>query len=278
MENPGPFTRSQLAQMGVERRHVSELLSQGRLHRVSRGWFAESRSPEPAVRAVQLGGRLGCLSACELHELWVPHQTDLHVALNPGAPSPTVPPRAVQFHRLVTGYRSAVLPVADAVAQVLHRHDEETGLIVLESAVNRGALDQAEAEHLLATVPMRARRAAQHFSPLAQSGSETRLRLFFQRRGVPVQPQVFIPGVGRVDLLVGRSWILEADSRAFHTSPSQIAVDRGRDFESRGLGFMTDRLGYEQLWHSWDLTQRWLLAVLRTRRHLQPPVPLRAGR
>lgn len=260
--------------MGVGRGELSGLLSQGRLHRISRGWFAHERTPETAVRAVQLGGRLGCLSACELHNLWVPHQTDLHVALNPGAPSPKVPPRGVQVHRSTARCDSAVLPVQDAVAQVLHRHDEETGLIVLESAVERGLIQPAEARHLLSTVPMRARRAAQHFSPTAQSGSETRLRLFFQRRGVPVQPQAYIPGVGRVDLLVGRRWIIEADSQAHHSSPRHVVTDRERDLQGRSEGYMIVRLSYEHVWHTWERTQRRLLDILRTRQHLEPPVPL----
>lgn len=278
VENPGPFTRAQLAQLGIADAQLTELLRQGRLRRIRRGWFAQASTPEAAVRAVQLGGRLGCLSACQAHGLWVPHHTELHVALNPGARAPSPHPAGVAFHRLGKACGEAVLPVVVAVAQVLHRHDEETGLIVLESAVNRGLIHDADARHLLATVPLRARRTAQHFSPLAESGSETRLRLFFQRIGVPVEPQALIPGVGRVDLLVGRSWILEADSQAYHSSSRQVATDRSRDLQSRIGGYVSDRLSYEQIWFTWEHTQQWLLDMVRTRKHRRAPVPLRSSR
>ncbi|MDO5699131.1 MAG: type IV toxin-antitoxin system AbiEi family antitoxin domain-containing protein [Dermatophilus congolensis] len=274
MVNPGPFTRAQLAERGIDARQLRELLEQGRLRRVHRGWYADAFTPEAAVRAVQLGGRLGCLSACHVHGLWVPPYSDLHVVMSPGARPSPAPPRGVQFHRLASPCPTAVAPVEDSVAHVLHRHDEETALVVLESAVNLKLLHEAVARHLLRTVPMRSRRTEAHYSGLAQSGSETRLRLFFQRRGVYVRPQAYIAGIGHVDLLVGKSWIIEADSAAHHSAPRNVAIDCARDFAARERGYVRDRLSYEQIWLTWDKTQGWLLSILRTGRHLALPVPL----
>lgn len=274
MSNPGPFTRAQLTARGVGARQLKELLEQGRLRRVRTGWYADPFTPGAAVRAVQLGGRLGCLSACEVHGLWVPPHSDLHVVLNPGAKPPAVPPEDVQFHRLAAPCATAVAPLEESVKHVLHRHDEETGLVVLESAVNHKLLHEADARHLLNVVPMRSRRSAQHFSPLAQSGSETRLRLFFQRRGFAVRPQAYIRGIGHVDLLVGESWIIEADSQAHHSAPRDVDVDCERDLTARRLGYTRDRLSYRQIWFTWAATQEWLLAMLRTRGQLRPPTPL----
>ena len=275
MYRDGPYTVAELADRGIGVREAARLAREGRLSRVRPGWYADAFSAPEAVRAVELGGRLGCLSASHLHGLWVPRHADLHVVVNPGARLPAVHPERVQFHRLARACPGSVAGVGEAVAQVLHRHDMESALVVLESAVNGGQLDEAEARHLLAHAPHRSRRAAQYFSPGAQSGSETRVRLFFQRNRVPVQSQVFIPGVGRVDLLVGRSWIIEADSAAHHSSPRDVAVDTGRDLHARELGYDRDRLSFEQIWDTWDSTQDFLLARLRTRRHLRPPVPLR---
>src|SRR5690606_25919148 len=108
----------------------------------------------------------------------------------------------------------------------------------------------------------------------AQSGSETRLRVFFQRRNVPVATQVPIPGVGHVDLLVGQSLIVEADSQAHHSRPRNVAADRERDLTGRQLGFRSLRLSYEQIWHTWERTQRALATELRLRHHRKPPRPL----
>lgn len=274
MEDRGPYTVAQLVARGVSPARVKELLAQGRLTRVAPRWLADVSTPPEAIRAVQLGGRLGCLSACRHHGLWVPRDPDLHIALNPGTPVPAGPPPGVRFHRLATSCPRAVLPLEEAVTQVVHRHDVETGLVVLESAVNSGLMHQEEARHLLDRLPTRKAAAAQHFSHLAESGSETRLRLFFQRHRVPVQPQVFVPGLGRVDLLVGRSWIVEADSTAHHSAPQDVRRDRDRDMNSRLTGYDRDRLSYEQIWHSWAQTQEFLLARIREKRHLRPPRPL----
>lgn len=275
MEDRGPYTVAQLVAHGTSPAEVRELLAQGRLTRVARQWLADPFTATEAIRAVQLGGRLGCVSACRHHGLWTPQDPDLHVAVSASATLPATPPAGIRFHRLAAPCPTAVLPLAEAVAQALRHHDAETGLIVLESAVNGGRMTEADARLLLAGLPTRKARAAQYFSPLAQSGSETRLRLFFQRHRIPVQPQAFIPGVGRVDLLVGRSWIVEADSEAHHAQPQDVMVDRSRDLNSRVEGFDRDRLSFEQIWHSWDLTQEFLLTRARTRRHLRPPAPLR---
>lgn len=274
MSNPGPYTRAQLTEQGIDARRLAVLLEQGRLRRVRQGWYADAFTPEAAVRAVQLGGRLGCLSACEVHGLWVPPHSGLHVVLNPGAKPPALPPNGVQFHRLGTPCATAVAPLEESVRHVLHRHDEETGLVVLESAVDKKLLHEADARHLLTGVSSRNRVLDQRFSASAQSGSETRLRLFFARLRVPVRPQAFIAGIGHVDLLVGRSWIIEADSQAHHSAPRDVDVDCARDLTARRLGYARDRLSYKQIWLTWASTQEWLLVMLRTRKHLRPPAPL----
>ena len=275
MFNSGPYTQAQLAEQGMSPVEVRKLLDAGRMRRIRRVWLSDDRNSADAVRAVELGGRLGCLSACRHHGLWVPQDPDLHVALSPWESIPAFPGPGVQFHRLARSCPTAVLPLEDAVAQVVRRHDLETGLVVLESAVAEGRMLEGDARALIAELPTRKARAAQYFSPLAQSGSETRLRLFFQRNRIPVQPQAHVPGVGRVDLLVGRSWIIEADSDAHHSARQDVMVDRRRDLDSRVDGFDRDRFSYEQIWHTWDRTQDYLRKRIRTRRHLLAPVPLR---
>lgn len=271
----GPFTRAQLAEQGMTASEICDLLAEGRYRTVRRRWLADGFTSEAAIRALELNGRLACVSACRLHGLWVPPDNALHVAVNPGRSRGTTTVEPVRFHRLERPSPTAVVPLDQAVAQVMRWHDLETGLIVVESAVNLGLMHESEARGLLDCLPRRKARAAQFFSPLAQSGSETRLRLFFQRHRVPVTPQAYVPGVGRVDLLVGRSWIIEADSQAHHSSRQDVLVDRTQDMNAGEAGYDRDRLSYEQIWETWERTQQWLLARLRTRRHLRPPSPLR---
>ncbi|MDO5671602.1 MAG: hypothetical protein Q4G30_01920 [Actinomycetaceae bacterium] len=270
MLGKGPYPRSALRQLDDKR--LGELLAQGRLIRVAHGWYAQPTTPLAATRAVKLGGRLGCLSACKEYGLWVPPHSDLHVLLIPGANTPHT--SGVQFHRIAHPCMTAVASLEASITQVFHRHGAENGLVVLESAVNQRKLSLADANYILSTIPLPAKRGIKHFNPKAHSGSETRLRLFFQRRNIPVEPQAPIAGVGHVDLLVGRSWILEADSALFHSSVKDVARDCERDLIARQQGYIPDRLSYQQIWVQWEQTIRWLEAMVKTRRHLRAPKPL----
>lgn len=249
---------------------IAELIAADRLIRIERGWYGAAAAKSDAVSAIKLGGRVGCLSGCRLHGLWAPPEATLHVLLNPGRAIPAHQP-GVQFHRAAHPCGSAVTPLEDCLAQVLQRHDPEMGLVVLESAVNLGHTSIGDAQALISAAPARKQRGLHHFMPGAQSGSETRLRLFFQRLNVSVEPQALIPGVGHVDLLVGRSWIVEADSEAHHGSRTDQEVDRHRDLSACELGYYFTRLTYQQIWMTWERTSRILTQRLRTRHHLKPP-------
>lgn len=255
---------------GLTESQIAELMKAGRLNRVIRGWYAEPTAASDVVRALKLTGRLGCLSGCRAHGLWVPPDSQLHVMLNPGRPLPPKQP-GITFHRAERSCASAVAPLEDCLAHVLQRHDPETGLVVLESALNLELLSMGDVRALISASPAKKQRGLHHFMPGAQSGSETRLRLFFQRLNVSVEPQAFIPGVGRVDLLVGRSWIIEADSEAHHGSRVDQEVDRHRDLGAWEAGYEITRLTYQQIWTTWERTSQFLGQRLRSRVHLRPP-------
>ncbi len=271
MLHHGVASIEELRRANVTDKRLEELLASRRLIRVAKGWYATPLAPAALVRAVQLGGRLGCLSGCQIHGLWVPPFTGTHVMLNPGRELTVA--ADVQFHRLASPCSTALVSVGDCVAQVLRRHGAESGLIVLESAVEKGHLTPSEARILIADAPRAKQRRLQHFTPGAGSGSETRVRLFLQRRNVPVATQVRIPLVGRVDLLVGKSLIVECDSRAHHTNRQDHEEDRRRDLAAWELGYRTLRLSHSQIWHTWERTREVLAADLATRSHLRPPIP-----
>lgn len=272
MGHTGVYSLQQLLAAGLRPADVERELSTGRLRRIRKGWFAEPLADSELVRAVALGGRLGCLSGCRAHGLWVPPDANLHVLLIPGASTPPQQP-GVQFHRVGHPCREALAPLGTCLEQVIQRHCPEDALIVLESALNLDLVDQADVRTLINGAPTRKQRGLHHFRPGAQSGSETRLRVFFQQRNVPVQPQAFIPGVGYVDLLVGRSWIVEADSEAHHCARGDIEVDRSRDLNSWELGYERNRFTYQQIWWTWERTKKALVAGLASKHHLREPRP-----
>ncbi|MDN5726892.1 MAG: DUF559 domain-containing protein [Propionibacteriales bacterium] len=163
-------------------------------------------------------------------------------------------------------FSGPVAPVGDAVRQVIACHDPELALIVLESALNLGLIGWAEAEHLTRRASRRKAAVLAHLSEQAQSGGETRVRLFLELHGVHVRAQVSIPGVGRVDLLVGDRLVIECDSRQHHTGGKHYARDRRRDLELITLGYKPVRLTYHQIFFEWEATQQYLLRLVRSGR------------
>ncbi|MFX4274069.1 endonuclease domain-containing protein [Propionibacteriaceae bacterium Y1685] len=242
---------------------VERAVREGRLTPLRHGWYALPNAPAEVQRAIRLGGRLDCVSAAEWYGLWVPSGLGLHIRSRRATPSGS----GVTVHRERSwSFTSAVAPMTDALRQVLRRHDAELGLIVLESALNRGLIGWAEAEYMTRQAPERKAAVLAHLSDRSESGTETRVRLFFQMNGVRVRPQVSIPGVGRVDLVVGDRLVIECDSVSFHTGVQNYARDRGRDLALGLAGYKIVRLTYHQVFDDWAATSQRLLRMIRVDR------------
>lgn len=266
-KNYGVYTAKQLL-TGYTKRQIEALVKAGNLRRVMRGWYSGPDADPDVVRALKLGGRLGCLSGCAKYGLWVPHQAKTHVILPDNASLPAS--GFTEFHRCAVPQRSLVFDLEDCLYQAMRHHDAETGLIVLESAVQLRRINYDQAKHLASQVQKKKMATYRFLDRGAQSGSETRVRLFFQRRGVSVHTQNRT-ALGWVDLLVGNSWIVECDGREFHDSPSAFETDRERDLSNATAGYLTTRLSYRQIWHEWERTKQELSTILQRRRHRIPP-------
>ena len=266
MEISGIATYAQLRGSGASRRDINDALATGVIRRLMRGWY-EFRDADPDVaRALELKGRLGCLSGCASYGLWVPAVYALHVVYGDGARYPHLP-GLFQHVSSAPHPRTPVWPLKDCLAQVAQRHSAEEALVVLESALNLRLIKPDEIHEVLGH-PTRSRiRLAKHLD-VSESGSETRVRLFLRRCRVPVRPQVNIRPIGRVDLLVGERLIIECDGAAFHRSAEQHEIDRSRDLAARDLGLDTLRLSYRQIWDQWPETQASLLRQIRRRKHI----------
>lgn len=262
----GVLTISDLRRGGWDDKAIRAALDAGTLVRITRGWVALPTAASAVVRAVRKGGRLGCLSGCAHFGLWTPPPGEPHVIVDRGAKR-SHPNWHPHYGPLPA---EAVFPLTDCLAQVIRHHSAEDALMVLESAVNLGRISMTDASVLIAGTSGRKQHALRFFDPSAESGSETRLRLWLQQHQVQVRPQVDIPGVGRVDFLVAKSLILECDSRTHHQYREE---DYRRDMAARALGYTPIRFSYRQLFDDWTDTQEYLLRLLRTRQHQRPPRP-----
>lgn len=252
----------------MTRRTLDSAVSTGDLVRAGR-WYLTPDEIGPSTVPLARGMRATCLTAARYHGLWTPSTSRIHAygIRRQGAPSGWVP----------HGYHHR-WPEAGPVASVplLLRHASacvgplDLGVLV-DSALNQRKLADGELEALLRHAPRAAHPVLHRVTPAAQSGTESKVRLFLQLRRVPVVPQAQLEGIGRVDLLVGASWIIECDSKEHHTSFEQYGVDRGRDLSGRVGGYLTTRLTHEMVTVGWADTRAHLLSILRTGQHLVPP-------
>ncbi|MCF8611483.1 hypothetical protein L5G28_15150 [Gordonia sp. HY285] len=107
------------------------------------------------------------------------------------------------------------------------------------------------------------------------------VRLRLRAPNLKVRPQVYIPGVGKVDFVVGRSMLIEVDGFEYHAAPHAFENDRLRDLHARALGYDPIRLTYTQVVHQWSVVGSLLAEMIRRgdhQRRLPTVVPTRIAR
>lgn len=305
MHIPGIIHRSAVDDLDLEPGQFATWLRQGSVRSVQ-PWYVTAAAPPDLVAILQQGVRPTCLDAAALHGLWVPPRPEAVHVFRPrrarghrrasgtgaagdslatarpirrrggkelGAPQAPVP---LLHHgpALRSWPDTAPVPqlslVLEHAARCLTAVDAAT---LFESALEQGRVTDHQAEQIVASLPHRQRRDLGRIRRGAGSGTETTVRWWLESLGVPVRVQVHIGTVGRVDILAGRRWIIECDSREFHDDEQQYARDRARDLELQFLGFRVTRLTWEQVFVSWRTTRPMLLAILRRGDHLRPPAP-----
>lgn len=250
----GLARRTALRELGHSDRALSKMLADGQAYPLRRVWLANADAPRDAMRAIQLGGVLGGESALRSWGVWVSRDTGLYVAA-PGTAS-RLAPLANGEHRIQqrhfnwpAGWRTGV---ADALAAHVVRAPAWHAVASLDSALQQQLLSRAELDELLRRLPRRFGRLGRLVDGRCESGLETLLRLAALGQGWRVEPQVYIRGVGRVDLLIAGRLVVEADGDAYHSSPQQRAKDRDRDAALVRQGLKCHRFGHRQVMNDLD--------------------------
>lgn len=162
------------------------------------------------------------------------------------------------------GLRTTLLRTALDCAREFPLRD---GVVVLDAALRAG-LDpaglRANASRAAGRGAAAARRAVQAADGRAESPLENCLRLLAATFG-RVEPQVAIPGVGRVDLLLDGWLVLEADGFEHHSNRASYRTDRRRANALAELGYPLLRFSYEDIVHRPGYVSATIAAVLQGR-------------
>ncbi|MEO7588549.1 MAG: DUF559 domain-containing protein [Arachnia sp.] len=154
---------------------------------------------------------------------------------------------------------------------MLTNHTDEECVVVLDSILNQRLRGRPELHAALAGHSHRASRLLARADGRSESPLESVVRFRLQSRGIDITSQVLISGLGRVDLLVGRSLIIETDGYEFHADRDTFREDRRRDRIATALGFSVVRLTWEQVFGNWPQVLGDITAIITARRHRRPP-------
>ncbi len=243
-----------LARVAQLRGHFSRsAIDRPPFRHIAYGW--RSTQPDhPGIAAVKAGGRLTCVSAARTYGFWVrPASVDvlhLHLDHNRG---PARHPSGAVIHRHADKFRppaaSAIWrdTVHGTIASIVRCQSLDDAVATIDSALNQGALKVQDVDAVLASLPSRFRVISELVDERAESGLESLVRLKLRRMGLSVRSQVQIRGLGRVDLLVQGSVIVELDGERFHSDRDAFARDRHRDAVAAVFGYRRLRFSGRQV-------------------------------
>ncbi|MDP9806030.1 very-short-patch-repair endonuclease [Trueperella bonasi] len=300
---PRVFRRPDLTAQGLTWRQIKQLVDNGRILHLSQGWYAEPGADLTRVFAAQNHIRVGCLSAAQFHNLWVPKPrigpngephplgkmtsyiptnfgpaSEVHLLASKHENVREIRKRisktsrgltAACVHQYPGDKRLLIATVEEAVEQVARWHDWETALVVIESALNLGKLSPQWIEAMIDRLPRTIGAQLQDFQVGSESGTETRVAHHFRRRGLRVRQQVGLTPDYRADLVVGDSLVVESESYAYHGSRQAFLKDKRRMAVFEELGYNVVSLSYEQVWDYWEQTKQMLNFLIIDRKHLR---------
>lgn len=249
-----------LRRQGITEGQIRWALRQGQVASVRGGWLNTADADPGIVAAVAAGGRLGCVSAAARHGLWVPDHDELHVSLPTHAgrhsSANVVPHWAGARWR---DHSSPIERLEDVLRQVAGCLPLEDLICILDSALQRKRVTLQRLHNLLSHLPDHAD-IAELLDGRSESGYETLCRLRFARLGVAISVQPLLPGIGRVDLLLGERLIIEADGWEWHNGPDAFLIDRSRDLAANRQGYLPLRLAPHHIEREWP----WVELVVRS--------------
>lgn len=265
MRRGGIARRAALVATGATVRELNAAVVTGRLVRGRRGWYAAPNLPSEALTAFRLGGRLAATDAARSHGLWVLRSTQLHIHVGPHA-ARVVAPRGIRLHwdPALPGDEPLRVSPVHALLQLGRVVGEEDLLVALESALEKRILGPDDLADLRSACPDRLHALLAFARIDSQSGVETLARWRLHVVGVVARTQVHVPGVGRVDLLIGRTLIVELDGRSTH----DFEKDRHRDLSATVDGYVTLRFSATQVLTRWPDVERAILAAIGHGLHL----------
>lgn len=264
------FTHELLA-AGASRFSLREAVRIGEIERLRAGVFVVPEVGQAQRQALMHGGVLCCVSAAQAAGLWVMPFEGVHVWLTASGHQRWHDAcRCVAHWHETPTFRAkrAVLGMQTVLRQIAQCQGREGFFVALESALNQRKVSSRDLVGLQASLPRSFAGLFELAQSTAESGLESLVRYRLAQHGIAVRGQVSIPGVGRVDLVVGDCLIIEADGTENHVGSSKRHRDLVRDTAAAALGLRTLRFDYAMIVHDWPQVEAAILEALRAGAHV----------
>lgn len=259
-----------LHRAGVSARRLRAAVAAGEVVRIRRGLYASPDTPRVVRHAAEHGGVPGCADAAALIGLWMLRIEQQCVWLG----------RAGEAHRgcedchlhwtdgaVVFGQ----LPPAEiALLQLAECADDETFFAAYVSALRLMLISPIGIAWLWKRMPVAKRWLMGIARSDADSGLESLVRLRLHLLGIDVQTQMYIRGVGEIDIVIGDRLLIECDGRENHERAAERHKDLLRDAAAAAIGYETLRFDYAMIVHDWPRAEAAILAKLAAGAHLRP--------
>ncbi|HWR86426.1 MAG TPA: DUF559 domain-containing protein [Rhodoglobus sp.] len=258
----------ELRRDGHDRGAVDVALKRRALIRVRQGWYARPTVHPVLLQAARVGGRATCTTGLRLHGSWAPDTGILHVQVDAHASrlrsrrdSRHRLDRDVRVHwRTVLRAERLLLPPLECLRDAVDCCESDLTFALAESLLHAVPALRGSWAAFVHTLPITAARTLRDCDGVCESGTEA---LFWLRmRGlVRLYRQVAVPGIGRVDFLIGVRLIVEIDGREYHVDPERFEADRRRDAAASRLGYRVLRFSYRQVMERWNEVEAAVLAA-----------------
>ena len=262
----GAARYAELLRAGLSRGQLLRAMKQGTVTRVHHGTYALAEAVVAAKHSATFRATTTCLSRCaklDLPLLASPTQTHLWVPRSRSASRDSGRPvQDVVLHRLDSvdeQYAGTVVGALD-IAGLCTPLREHVALI--DAAMRRAQVQRADLANFRASPRPRSAQLLELADLRAESFIESLARVDLRLAGLAVEPQVRIPGVGHLDLLVEGIVGLETDGDAFHSSRSQTRNDKKRDRTLAIRGLVPVRVTYEDVVGSMEEVVKDVVAIL----------------
>lgn len=248
---------------GHERYQLARAVRDRVIVRARQGWYVLPGIHPSLREAVRVGGRLTCVSALALYGAWNVTGADLHVAV--AANSARLRSRQdsrrrledqavsrVRVHWGAEGSGTRLMPdPLGCIDDLLACQPVDIAFAVCETLLHERPVLRRAWRAFVEGAPVIHRPMLRLAAGICESGTEALFWFRTRPFGIPFRRQVRIPGVGRVDFMIGEKLIVEVDGAAYHTDPEQFEKDRHRDAVLSRLGYRVLRFSYLQVTENW---------------------------